>query len=277
VYSLRFFYFYGSMNDSFLYEVVRSLSNPNWEEMCFIVPNKRSALHLTQTIISQLEEPTIAPEILDIDSFICSLSNMEAPPKMELLFTLYHSYSQHVDPKDRDDFVSFLGWGETLLGDLDAIDRNLLDRQEVFALLVGMQEVKAWGSDDNELVQKYFGFWKELPKIYQSFSSALLQKGHGTSGMLCREAVRNLEVFLEAHPNKTFIICGFNALTESESTLFQSILAQKRGKIYWDADEYFVSNAQELSGLYLNKYKQCSLSIFSRLVFSSNASTSSLA
>ena len=143
MYSLRFFYFYGSMNDSFLYEVVRSLSNPNWEEMCFVVPNKRSALHLTQTIISQLKAPTIAPEILDIDSFICSLSNMEAPPKMELLFTLYQSYCQHVDSKDRDDFVSFLGWGETLLGDLDAIDRNLLYRQEVFALLVGMQEVKA--------------------------------------------------------------------------------------------------------------------------------------
>ncbi len=256
MYSLRFFYFYGSMNDSFLYEVVRSLSNPNWEEMCFIVPNKRSALHLTQTIISQLEEPTIAPEILDIDSFICSLSNMEAPPKMELLFTLYHSYCQHVDPKDRDDFVRFLGWGETLLGDLDAIDRNLLDHQEVFALLMGMQEVKAWGLDDNELVQKYIGFWKKLPSTYDSFSSTLLQKGYGTSGMLCREAVRNLEVFLEAHPNKTFIICGFNALTDSESTLFQSILAQNRGKIYWDADEYFVSNAQELSGLYLNKYKQ---------------------
>ena len=256
MYSLRFFYFYGSMNDSFLHEVVRSLSNPNWEEMCFIVPNKRSALHLTQTIISQLEEPTIAPEILDIDSFIRSLSNMEAPPKMELLFTLYHSYCQHVDLKDRDDFVRFLGWGETLLGDLGAIDSNLLDHQEVFALLMGMQEVKAWGLDDNELVQKYIGFWKKLPSIYDSFSSTLLQKGHGTSGMLCREAVRNLEVFLEAHPNKTFIICGFNALTNSESTLFQSILAQNRGKIYWDADEYFVSNTQELSGLYLNKYKQ---------------------
>ena len=153
------------MNDSFLHEVVRSLSNQNWEEMCFIVPNKRSALYLTQSVISQLEEPTIAPEILDVDSFIRNLSNMEVPPKMELLFTLYHSYCKHVDPNDRDDFVRFLGWGETLLGDLDAIDKNLLDRQEVFALLMGMQEVKAWGSNDNTLVQKYIGFWKKLPKI----------------------------------------------------------------------------------------------------------------
>ena len=244
------------MNNSFLHEVVRSLSKSSWEEQCFIVPNKRSALHLTQAIVSQLESPTIAPEIIDIDSFIRNLSRLEVPPKIELLFTLYNSYCQEVDSKQRDDFITFLGWGDTLLGDLDAIDRNLLQRKEVFSLLAGMQELKAWGSDDNALVQDYLSFWKTLSKIYDSFSSALLQKGHGTTGMLCREAVRNLEVFLEAQPNTTYIICGFNALTESESTLFQSILAQNRGKIYWDVDEYFLQNPQEQSGQYLNSYKK---------------------
>ena len=243
------------MNNSFLYEVVSSLSNPNWEELCFIVPNKRSALHLTQAITAQLESATIAPEIIDIDSFIRNLSRLESPPKMEQLFALYNSYCQVVDSKERDNFMTFLGWGDTLLGDLDAIDRNLLQRKEVFGLLAGMQEIKAWGSDDNAFVQRYLSFWKALPKMYDSFSSALLEKGHGTTGMLCREAVRNLEVFLEAQPKTSFIICGFNALTESESTLFQSILAQNRGKIYWDADTYFLQNPQEQSGQYLNSYK----------------------
>ncbi len=243
------------MNNSFLYEVVRSLSNPNWEELCFIVPNKRSALHLTQAITAQLESPTIAPEIIDIDSFIRNLSRLEVPPKMEQLFALYNSYCQVVDSKERDNFMTFLGWGDTLLGDLDAIDRNLLQRKEVFGLLAGMQEIKAWGSDDNAFVQRYLSFWKALPKMYDSFYSALLEKGHGTTGMLCREAVRNLEVFLEAQPKTSFIICGFNALTESESTLFQSILAQNRGKIYWDADTYFLQNPQQQSGQYLNSYK----------------------
>ena len=243
------------MNNSFLYEVVSSLSNPNWEELCFIVPNKRSALHLTQAITAQLESPTIAPEIIDIDSFIRNLSRLEVPPKMEQLFALYNSYCQVVDSKERDNFMTFLGWGDTLLGDLDAIDRNLLQRKEVFGLLAGMQEIKAWGSDDNAFVQRYLSFWKALPKMYDSFSSALLEKGHGTTGMLCREAVRNLEVFLEAQPKTSFIICGFNALTESESTLFQSILAQNRGKIYWDADTYFLQNPQQQSGQYLNSYK----------------------
>ena len=243
------------MNNSFLHEVVTSLSNPNWEELCFIVPNKRSALHLTQAITAQLESPTIAPEIIDIDSFIHNLSRLETPPKMEQLFALYNSYCQVVDSKERDSFMTFLGWGDTLLGDLDAIDRNLLQRKEVFGLLAGMQEIKAWGSDDNAFVRRYLSFWKALPKMYDTFSSALLEKGHGTTGMLCREAVRNLEVFLEAQPKTTFIICGFNALTESESTLFQSILAQNRGKIYWDADAYFLQNPQEQSGQYLNKYK----------------------
>ena len=243
------------MNNSFLHEVVTSLFNPNWEELCFIVPNKRSALHLTQAITAELDSPTIAPEIIDIDSFIRNLSRLEAPPKMEQLFALYNSYCQVVDSKERDDFMTFLGWGDTLLADLDAIDRNLLQRKEVFGLLAEMQEIKSWGSDDNSFVRRYLSFWKALPKMYDFFSSSLLEKGHGTTGMLCREAVRNLEVFLEAQPKTTFIICGFNALTESESTLFQSILAQNRGKIYWDADTYFLQNPQEQSGQYLNKYK----------------------
>ena len=243
------------MNNSFLHEVVSSLSNPNWEELCFIVPNKRSALHLTQAITVQLESATIAPEIIDIDSFIRNLSRLESPAKMEQLFVLYNSYCQVVDSKERDNFMTFLGWGDTLLGDLDAIDRNLLQRKEVFSLLAGMQEIKAWGSDDNAFVQRYLNFWIALPKMYDLFSSALLGKGHGTTGMLCREAVRNLEIFLEAQPKTSFIICGFNALTESESTLFQSILAQNRGKIYWDADTYFLQNPQEQSGQYLSSYK----------------------
>ena len=162
------------MNNSFLHEVVSSLSNPNWEELCFIVPNKRSALHLTQAIIFQLDSPTIAPEIIDIDSFIRNLSRLDAPPKMEQLFALYNSYCQVVGSEERDDFVTFLGWGDTLLGDLDAIDRNLLHRKEVFSLLAGMQEIKAWGSEDNALIRRYLSFWKELPKMYDLFSSALL-------------------------------------------------------------------------------------------------------
>ena len=200
------------MNNSFLHEVVSSLSNPNWEELCFIVPNKRSALHLTQAITAQLESSTIAPEITDIDSFIRNLSRLESPPKMEQLFALYNSYCQVVDSKEKDDFITFLGWGDTLLGDLDAIDRNLLQRKEVFSLLTGMQEIKAWGSDDNTFVQRYLSFWKALPKMYDLFSSALLEKGRGTTGMLCREAVRNLEVFLEAQPKTSFIICGLSLI-----------------------------------------------------------------
>ena len=127
------------MKNSFLHEVVSSLSNSNWGELCFIVPNKRSALHLTREITAQLESPTIGPEILDIDSFIRNLSRLETPPKMEQLFALYNSYCQTVDSKERDNFMTFLSWGDTLLADLDAIDRNLLHRKEVFALLSGMQ------------------------------------------------------------------------------------------------------------------------------------------
>ena len=99
-------------------------------------------------------------------------------------------------------------------------------------------------------------FGKRCQKFTIPFLLHFYKKVMEQPGMLCREAVRNLEVFLEAQPNTTYIICGFNALTGSESTLFQSILAQNRGKIYWDADEYFLQNPQEQSGQYLNSYKK---------------------
>ena len=121
------------MNKTFLNEVAASVAKHNWGGLCFIVPNKRSTLYLSQAISSQLSQPTIAPEIFDIDSFVRDLSGLELPPKMELMFTLYDSYCQVVDEKQRDDFITFLGWGETLLSDLDSIDRNLLDKKEVFA------------------------------------------------------------------------------------------------------------------------------------------------
>ncbi|GIR81498.1 MAG: hypothetical protein CM15mP83_2240 [Flavobacteriaceae bacterium] len=94
------------MNDSFYTKLYVRFLTPIGKR-CVCCTQQTISSSLTQTIISQLKEPTIAPEILDIDSFICSLSNMEAPPKMELLFTLYQSYCQHVDPNDRDDFVRF--------------------------------------------------------------------------------------------------------------------------------------------------------------------------
>ena len=164
------------MSNSFLSEVVSSLSNPNWGDICFIVPNKRSALHLTEAIAAQLESPTIAPEILDIDSFIRNLSRLEAPPRMEQLFALYNSYFQAVHSKERDNFMAFGEGFDTLLSDLDAIDRNLINHKEAFGLLSGLQEIKSWGSDDNAFVKRYLSFWKALPEIYNSFSASLLQK-----------------------------------------------------------------------------------------------------
>ncbi|GIR81499.1 MAG: hypothetical protein CM15mP83_2250 [Flavobacteriaceae bacterium] len=83
-----------------------------------------------------------------------------------------------------------------MLGDLDAIDRNLLDRQEVFALLAGMQEVKAWGSNDKRACSEIYRLLEKTIKIYDSFSPLCCKKDMAHQGCFVAKRYANLECFL---------------------------------------------------------------------------------
>jgi hypothetical protein len=217
---------------SFLEQIVKAVSSYRLDELCFVVPNRRATLYLNQTISKTLSKPSIGPQIFDIDSFVSEVSGTEVPSKMELMFSLYQSYCDVVPEDKKDAFSAFLGWGETLLNDLDAIDRNQVERKEIFSYLKGLHELKSWANEDSLIIQNYLSFWDDLPKIYDAFTHLLGSQSLGTSGMVYREAVANLEAYLEAHPKTHFVLCGFNALSVSESTLFQSVLAQQRATVF---------------------------------------------
>lgn len=243
------------MATSFLDQTVKSVSRHRLDKLCFVVPNRRATIYLNQAISETLTEPSIGPQIFDIDGFVREVSGVEVPSKMELIFTLYQSYSKVVADDKRDAFSTFLGWGETLLNDLDAIDRNLINRKGVFDYLSSLYQLKSWAKDESELVTQYLAFWDVLPQIYEGFINTLAGKGHGTQGMVYREAVANLEAYLEAHPDMHFVLCGFNALSHSESNLFQSVLAQERATIFWDIDRFFLDDKAQRSSHFIASYK----------------------
>lgn len=241
---------------SFLEQIVKAVSSYRLDELCFVVPNRRATLYLNQTISKTLSKPSIGPQIFDIDSFVSEVSGTEVPSKMELMFSLYQSYCDVVPEDKKDAFSAFLGWGETLLNDLDAIDRNQVERKEIFSYLKGLHELKSWANEDSLIIQNYLSFWDDLPKIYDAFTHLLGSQSLGTSGMVYREAVANLEAYLEAHPKTHFVLCGFNALSVSESTLFQSVLAQQRATVFWDIDRFFLEDATHRSAHFIAGYKR---------------------
>ncbi|MGB0295049.1 MAG: PD-(D/E)XK nuclease family protein [Flavobacteriaceae bacterium] len=252
----RVFLFLVFMATSFLDYIVKSVSGHRLEKLCFVVPNRRATLYLNQAISKTLSQPCIGPQVFDIDAFVREVSGVEVPPKMELIFSLYQSYCPAVDKQKRDDFSLFLGWGETLLNDLDAIDRNLIDRKGIFAYLSSLYQLKSWAKEESSLVKNYLGFWDVLPEIYENFITTLTSKGHGTSGKAYREAVASFEAYIEAQPDTHFVFCGFNALSHSESHLFQSALAQERATVFWDIDRFFLEDKTQRSAHFIAGYKQ---------------------
>lgn len=252
----RVFLFLVFMATSFLDYIVKDVSGHRLEKLCFVVPNRRATLYLNQAISRTLSQPCIGPQIFDIDAFVREVSGVEVPPKMELIFALYQSYCTAIDEQKRDDFSVFLGWGETLLNDLDAIDRNLIDRKGIFSYLSSLYRLKSWTKEESSLVKNYLAFWDVLPEIYENFITTLSAKGHGTSGMVYREAVASLEAYIEAQPDTHFVLCGFNALSHSESHLFQSLLAQERATVFWDIDRFFLEDKTQRSAHFIASYKQ---------------------
>ena len=73
-------------------------------------------------------------------------------------------------------------------------------------------------------------------------------------GYIAKKAVEKLPQYLQTHTDTIHIFVGFNALSEAEQKVIQSILIDIGGEIYWDGDTYFLKNQTHEAGYFLRKY-----------------------
>ena len=81
------------------------------------------------------------------------------------------------------------------------------------------------------VITNYLEFWKQAPALYHALYSTLLEQQMGYLGMLFREAVANLEFYLDKNKQHHYFI-GFNALSKAEAFLIQEILDAKRESVF---------------------------------------------
>lgn len=153
------------------------------------------------------------------------------------------------------DFEMFKGWAETVISDFNTVDLNLADPWEVFKNVKDLREITSnfLSEEQKEVMKEYFGiedysdgseFWKSfsdpshlsslqqnfinlwqiLAPLHEKFLKELEEKGLGTVGSIYRRASeRILEEGRDALPYKKIVAVGFNALTESERTIFKEL------------------------------------------------------
>lgn len=244
---------------SFLFDALKDLEHNHRDisKLTFILPSKRAGLFLKQEIVKILEKTIFSPQILSIEEFIEDLSQLNSISNTDLLFEFYDVYKNIIPEKDQDSFESFSKWGQILLQDFNEIDRYLIPQKQIFDYLNAIQELNHWSSEKNQtdFIKKYLSFWNKLTVYYDEFTTQLINKKKGYQGLIYREAVENIEAFIQNIGDKYFIFLGFNALNTAEETITQELLQNNLADIYWDIDEVFMNNPKHDAALFTRLHK----------------------
>jgi len=248
------------MTKSFIEEVLNDLiaKDVNISQLTFVLPSIRAGNFLKSTIAKLTDKTLFSPEILSIEEFIENVSLLKSITNTELLFELYRVYLEITPPDITDDFDSFCKWAQIIIQDFNEIDRYLIPQNKIFSYLSAIKEVDHWSlsKDKTELVTNYLSFWGKLPQYYKAFKGNLVCKGLGYQGLLYREALDKLELYIQHNPGKKFVFLGFNALNTAEQRIIQELLHQELADIYWDIDAHFMNSKIHDAGLFVRQHKQ---------------------
>ncbi len=228
---------------------------PDWENMCFVLPNRRAQLFLQKELTVALEGPLILPQSYSIDDFVVAISTLKPATDLEQQQALYQSYCASIDKKDKpNSFETFLGWSTPLLKDLNTIDQYLVDRKDFFSYMSSLHEIRAWGQAQDKIIQDYTAFWKRLPDMYHEFMHRLEESGQTTPGMCYRMSTELLETFLQHNSKTQFVFCGLNALSPSEIFIVRELLTQDRAQVFWDIDKQMLDDELHQAGRFIRSY-----------------------
>lgn len=236
-------------------DVLASYPDINPEKIVFVVPNQRAILFLKKYFAQHIGRTCLSPEFVSMGQFVENITGYKTMPTMALLFELYDTYVKHC-PSEPDDFETFVGWGQIILQDFNEIDQYLIDKKNIFPYIKAIKEVEHWSLSDEltPMQQKHLEFWNTLGVYYDAFCEKLSQKKQGYRGLLYRKATEVLTSYIEKSAQKLHIFAGFNALTQSEENIIQSILLSIPSQIYWDIDKSFINDEYHHAGMFIRHY-----------------------
>lgn len=239
------------------------------KNLCVVLPSRRSVFYFKRELAQLSQVPFIAPEVLAIDDFVMRMSGVNQIDAVSLLFELYEIFKKY-DPEVK--FDRFISWAPTLLRDFDTIDQYLVENpkslfeymSEAKALARWNLELLASGKPELEKTQstdKYFKLFENIYNVYTDLHKSLKDKGLSYRGMAYRHLAESIKsLLLDSSTNgiifEKFYFVGFNALSESEEKIVETLVKTNRAETLWDADSYFMSTKfNHKAGTLLRQYK----------------------
>jgi hypothetical protein len=241
--------------ESFITKVVTDLKLKDIEKGHFILPSRRAAQAFSKELLRFQNEDFLVPPVQSIEEFIEKVSGVNLINNLETLFNFYEVYKENTNPDKQEPLEQVYNWGQSIIQDFNEIDRYQIDADQFFGNLRAIKDLEHWSKSDvkTELVKNYIEFWKSLPKYYLELKAKLKAQNKAYQGMAYREAVLNLDSLIHSTTSNFYFI-GFNALNSCEESIFQYLVKNQRGYLFWDIDEKLLKDNS--AGMFMKSYSK---------------------
>ncbi|SDG80221.1 PD-(D/E)XK nuclease family protein [Psychroflexus sediminis] len=241
--------------ESFITDVVSKLKAKDLNQSHFILPSRRAAQAFSKELFLSQHESFLAPPIQSIEEFIETVAEVKLISNLETIFLFYEVYQDLTHPNKQEPLDQVYNWGQSIVQDFNEIDRYQIDADQFFGNLKAIKDLEHWSKSDvkTDLVKNYIEFWESLPKYYHELKAKLKADKKAYQGMAYQEAASNIKDFINSNEAKFYFI-GFNALNTCEETIFQYILEQQRGDVFWDIDNYLLT--EHTAGIFMRSYSK---------------------
>ena len=241
---------------------------------CFVFPSRRASLYFKEILKEQNQEIAFwAPATFSIEEFVQKqCPEILLADDLQLILKLFKIYGSIGGTEEFDEFYS---WGKVLLNDFDQIDRYLVDGEKVYKNLQEVENIEATFGPSEELVKALKSFkkvlddgkdgrltsnftenWLLVGKMYSQLKTELNASGKGYLGMIYQVLAEKMTSGNIEIPYREVVFAGFNAITTSEDSIINKLLETGKGRVFFDADQYYLDDDKEEAGLFLRKNRR---------------------
>ncbi|MDE7419231.1 MAG: PD-(D/E)XK nuclease family protein [Muribaculaceae bacterium] len=288
---------------SFLESIVKGYADraTDLSDYLFVFPSRRACTFFLKNLTNALKgRIAMLPDVTTMSEFVEKVSGRVVANRIELLFIMYDAYvalQKESGASSIQEFDRFRRWGETALSDFnevdmqdsdpDAIFKNVKDIREISSNFLTEEQLKVmeeffgqvydpvetatgfWKEfndekKDHKLQKKFLPIWQAMAPLYHAFHDALESRGLISSGGAYRQAANILEDGIPGNISAGKIVfVGFNALTRSESRIFDTLSSyltddesEPYADFFWDTVGPVINDKTSTAGRYVLRNKE---------------------
>ena len=222
--------------------------------LCF--PNNRAGYFFKEELKPILSSGASMPEVTTLEKWILSLSDKTLAQNVELINLLYKVY---VSQGGADDFESFIPTAQTMVGDFEELDKQLVNPKRLFKDLNDIKSLNTFLDDEETLLSEYSKsyreFWDHFRECYFNLTKTLEESNKAYEGMIFRDVAEHIDQKDFKEYDKIYFV-GFSGLSKSEQKVIAYLLDADKAEFIIDADTYYLNDTRQEAGDFFREYKK---------------------